>query len=325
MGDFNPELCDLLIQSNLKIRGGKKTTNHEITIEEPVFILDSLNNCYSHALIDNCFSIFWAIHDLQNNRLISSTNVRILIIDNQINKCSGVDNRINQETKQYEGVWNDIIKLITPFPVIFQHLSTSDYLIKLCIRFKEDECYRWQRGPWNCEDYYWGRLIQKKRVIFSDDKIYSRLQEFRTHVLTTYGLTEPINTNDLIIIDRRNNRKLNSSLVREIACEAAKNYNINFKGVIYLEDLTFKEQVHLFYNTRFFIFRHGSALANLLWSADSSVVFELAGGDGGVNANPMVINRICRLTQSKQIILNYNNPIDPSLDIFPIISTFIVN
>ena len=123
----------------------------------------------------------------------------------------------------------------------------------------------------------------------------------------------------MIIIDRRHNRKIKSSLLREISCEADKIGGINFKGVVFLEDLTFQEQVHLFYNTRFFVFRHGSALVNLLWAQKSSVVFEIIGGHDCVNPNPMVINRLCSLTQSQQMILNYDN-IDSSIDIFPIVN-----
>jgi hypothetical protein len=319
MSHIIPELCDLLIQRDFRISTKKCYSTSEIIIEEPVFILDSLNNCYSHAVIDNCFSMFWAICDLIHNNVISSKNVRIFIIDKQIEKCGGKDDRISLETKQYKGVWDDVIKLITPYPVIFQHLSTSDYLLKLCISFKNDNCYKWQRTPWNCEEYYWGRYVSKQNVIFSDDKIYTMLQLFRLHVLNTCGLTEPILNNDMIIIDRRYNRKIKTSLLREISCEADKFGKINFKGVVFLEDLTFQEQVHLFYSTRFFIFRHGSALVNLLWAQKSSVVFEITGGHDCVNPNPMVISRLCSLTQSKQVILKYDN-IDPSVDIFPIVN-----
>jgi hypothetical protein len=276
-------------------------------ISEPVIIMNTLHSCYSHAIIDDCFPIYWIIQDLISNKIISSNNVRILITSKDIFAFPKQNlPLINAEKRTYNGVWNDIINLLTPFPIIFQHLSETDYLFKTCFYLSEDPKYRWQRTPWNCSDYYPGRNIKKADVIFQDDKIYSMLSNFRSYVLDKTLIENEIQSTNLIIIDRKYDRKIDTIMLENLVKEAKNNISWKFDGVYYLEDLTFSEQIQLFNKTRFYIFRHGSCLVNLLWVKPKSVVFELAGGPNG-NNSPHIINRICKLTDSTQVLLNYNN------------------
>ena len=53
-----------------------------------------------------------------------------------INKLDNIDN-INK----------DIINLITPFPLLFEHSLTKNYVFKNCFFYPEND--RWQRTPWN--------------------------------------------------------------------------------------------------------------------------------------------------------------------------------
>lgn len=284
-------------------------------IEEPIIVMDTLHSCFSHAILDMCFPIYWILDDLVSSNYIRNNNVRIFIKKENI-LMYPIQNLplINEQNNTYNGEWRNIIELLTKNPIIFEHLITKKYLFKQCFFYPDND--KWQRTPWNCCDFYPGRNVEKKNIRFDDDIIYNKLQKFRSHVFVKSMISNPNKiTNELIIIDRKHNRKIDNFMLETLKKEASKNTNWCFRGVVILEDLTFTEQVQLFNKTRFFIFRHGSSLINLLWAQPNSVIFELSGGPNGITTSPMMYGRICKLTNSTQFVLNYDN-YNPSIDIF---------
>ena len=120
-------------------------------------------------------------------------------------------------------------------------------------------------------------------------------------------------TNKLMIIDRKYNRQIESSKLHSLVQEAETNREWDFTGVVVLDDKSFQEQVELFTKHRIFISRHGSSMINLLWIPNNSIIFELDGGSDGLINN--CYSRICKLTNSKHIVLNYDD-YDCKKDIF---------
>uniref|UniRef100_A0A6C0I5J4 Glycosyltransferase 61 catalytic domain-containing protein n=1 Tax=viral metagenome TaxID=1070528 RepID=A0A6C0I5J4_9ZZZZ len=303
---------------NFSTKGFESTipaVTNAIIHEEPVIVIDTLHSCYAHAVLNCCSAFFWVIEDLLKFGYIDSKDVSIFIRKTNV-EAYPIQNLplINVQSGTYNGSWNDIIRLITSRPLIFEHLNTQNRVFKNITFYPEDD--KNQRTPWNCGQYYPGVRTDINDVYFSDELIYSKLARFRLHVFDKLGLTNiDETTNDLVIIDRKHNRKFNPQMLNALVKEANKNSRWNFRGVALLEDLTFPQQVELFNKTRYLIFRHGSSLVNLLWSQPKSTVFELMGGRDGIRTSPHVIQRLCRLTDSKQVLLNYDN-YDPVLDIF---------
>ena len=95
-------------------------------------------------------------------------------------------------------------------------------------------------------------------------------------------------------------------MIDSIKQEADKNTKWIFNGIFYLEDLSFYEQVELFNKTHYYILRHGSASINFLWTQQNSFVFELMGGNEGIDTSPIMYERICKLTNTKIFSLNYD-------------------
>lgn len=298
----NKKLFEDTIPSNLEF---------EIIIE-PIIVMDTLHSCFSHAILDSCFPIFWIIDELIKYEKITDKNIRIFIRKELIFEYPHNLSFIDENNQTYKGVYKDIINLITPFPLLFEHSLTKNYVFKNCFFYPEND--RWQRTPWNCKEYYPGRNVSINNIIFSDDIIYEKLRLFRNMVLVK-NIKENTddNTNNLIIIDRKYNRKIENSKLQCMVQEAEKNSGWKFTGVSLLEDKSFQEQVELFSKHRIFIFRHGSCMINLLWIPNNSIIFELYGGPDGLMNN--CYSRICKLTNSKHILLNYDG-YDCKKDIF---------
>ena len=201
-------------------------------IEEPVIIMHSLDACYSHALLDRCYPIFWIITDLIKNNIIKNNKVRLFILEKSIKENPGQFTPwllINDVDKKYNNVWHDIISLITPYEILFQHLLDKKYIFKQY--FKTPYHDYWQRSPWNSIDCYPGRNIHIKDVRFNDDIIYNKLSLFKKHIFDYIGLKEVdlMHHNNLIIIDRKYSRKFSRDVFHKLMIEANKNISCKFK------------------------------------------------------------------------------------------------
>lgn len=82
---------------------------------------------------------------------------------------------------------------------IFEHTIKSNYLFRRVFMYPDNDNN--QRSIWNCVDYYPVRHIKRENVRFTDDVIYDKLSKFRAH------------ENELIIIDRKHNRKFDNGLL----------------------------------------------------------------------------------------------------------------
>ena len=273
------------------------------TIDEPVIIMPALNPCFGHALLDNSFAAFWIIQDLVENNYIKNNKVRIFVPE----KTLGEKQRqllIDDKSKSYVGGWKGVIELLTPYPVLFEHLLDKTYKFKQCFVLPWDD--RWQRSPFNCEEYYPERTVRKVDARFSDEVIHNKLMQFRTHTLNTLGIPLPKITNNLIIIDRKDFRKFDC--LDAMVDLAKKNTNWTFAGVHALEGMTFKEQVELFSKARIIIFKHGSAGCHLLWTPPNAIVFEII---ADWFETPTIFRRLCQFTQAKHISLSHYG-LDPT-------------
>ena len=315
---YEPYNHDIIEMKDIMLRKKEICPYDNITpveiIEDPVIMVESLHWYYAHAIADDCFGIFWIIQDLIYNKKISTDVVRICILDNMFKSHPKLYlELINTEKKEYISYLNDIIKLLTPFPIIFQHLSDTDYLFKQCFKYECKDIQRWQRSPFNCEYYNKNRTIKIDAVRYSDDIIYSMLNKFRAHVFNKVAVMNlSQNTNEMIIIDGKKNCKIDDNKLQYMKDEANRNTCWYFRGVVYLEDLTFSEQVHLFNRTRIIILRSSSCYkTNLLWAQQNSIIFELESGSHEISS----IDRVCKLSNSKNIMLDYNL-FDPKVNIF---------
>jgi hypothetical protein len=303
---------DIIIRSDTFYDTNKKTFENTIPtdavyeiINEPVIVMETLHGCYSHAIIDSCFPIFWIIDDLITSKKINDKNVKIFIKEKLVLEYAVLNLPLIDSTAQtYKGVFKNIIELITPFPLLFQHTLKTHYVFKNCFFYPEND--RWQRTPWNCVDYYPARNIPKHAIRFSDTLIYDKMLNFRNLVLDKIKPSTTI-SDRILIIDRQSNRKMDpvklQNLMKTEKCDT-----------VILENKTFEAQVKLFAEHRIFICRHGSSEINLLWIPMNSIVFELEGGRQGLRY-PTMYKRISSLTNSTHYLLNYDT-YDTVKDIF---------
>jgi len=271
---------------------------------ENMFVITTLNFCYSHAIMDTLFPYYWAVQDIRAKNP-EFKNFTCFIREKSFVKFKKFNRRVfNVKCNRYKGVWNELMNILTP-NIIFEKNINQCILIKNCYFYtlKND----WQRTVWNSIDIYPGRNVKRENVLYSDEIIYSKLRQFIKHVKNKYQIKPKIfDKKEAIIIERKNDRKWCPEKLKNIIQQLKNNPDVIFKGVKILEDMTFKEQVILFSSNNLFVFRHGSCLINLLWAPENSTVFDV---DIQTNRKN-IVRRVAKATNSTTFRINYNGHIN---------------
>ena len=285
--------------SNYTINKFTNIKNKKIITIDNLFVIESLHSCFVHALIDSIFPIFWAINDIKNHE-INLHNISLFISRRNIDLFQKQNlPLINSNTKKYKGVYHNLISIIND-NYIFEHLidDKTAYFIKNCYFYIIDD--KWQRSPWNSINYYPSRNININNTIFSDTEIKNQIIKFRNLVL------DKTNNNcnkgkGIILINRRKvDRNINNLL---LPLTNILNKFDKFKGIIYLEDLTFQEQINIFINNNVIIGPHGAGMIHNIWSSNKFVIeitFKNKNQD-------KMYKRICDITDNHIIQINYDN------------------
>lgn len=264
-----------------------------IKLKGNTIIVESMHYCYSHAIMDFIFPIFWIMKDILNNYNDDIFNLFIKIPQHP-NNYKIISN------DKYIGVFDELIKLLDINTIIFEHKIETNVFFENAFYIESDGEWisKWQRGVWNCSYYYPQRLFNINDVYFTDEQIYTNLRDFVKYVKNKYNIKDYKTENEMLIIDRKNDRKFDDDKLTKIINNIPN--NINYKIVI-LEDMSLKEQIELFSSNNIFLFRHGSCLMNLLWIQEKSIIYDL---DHQCD-RPNIIKRICQLTNSSHKYLNY--------------------
>lgn len=290
--------------NNYSINKFTNINNKKIITIDNLLVINTLHSCFSHALIDCIFPIFWAINDIKNHE-INLDNIQLFISRKDIDLFPKYNLPvINSNTKKYKGIYHDIISIIDD-NYIFEHLieDKTTYFIKNCYFYIQND--KWQRSPWNCINYYPGRNISLNDTIYTDEQIYYQLKNFVTYVKNKYNIStnETVCDYGVIIIERAHNRFFDKSIMNNIIENIKKNTLLKFNGIKILEDLTLYQQIKLFSENKIFIFRHGSCLINLLWIPNNSIIFDL----DIISNRKEIVKRIAKVTDSKVFSMEYEN------------------
>ena len=285
--------------NNYSINKCTSIKNKKIITIDNLLVINTLHSCFVHGLIDSIFPIFWAINDIKNHES-NVHNIQLFILRKGIYSFQRQNlPLIDSKIKKYKGVYHDIISFITN-NYIFEHLieDKNAYFIKNCYFYILND--KWQRSPWNSINYYPGRNININDVIFSDMEIKTQIIKFRNLVLDKTNNNCNIGKGIILINRRKNTRNINNLV---LPLTNILNKFDSFKGIIYLEDLTFQEQVNIFINNNIIIGPHGAGMIHNIWSSNKFVIeitFKNKNQD-------KMYKRICDITDNHIIQIDYDN------------------
>ena len=280
------------------------------TIDNPVIIMDTLHSCFVHAIIDGIFSAYMLKKQIiEEERCLD--NFALFVRKEDILEYPEQNlKNIDKESSVYSGVYGEMMKVVTKESIYFEHLldDSEVFLFKdvYVTKLKKEN----HRSLWNSSLYYPGRY--EGDVIFSDDELQRMLNLFLVDVLNSYGLEKKEREfkKNIIIVDRKTDyrsfRKTWLHATEELdenedntLLDSLDNILIEqpclyYKGVVYLEDMSLKEQMECFQNNDIIITPHGANMVHSLWTSNKIIV-EVIYDDSTL---PMY-KRVCSFTNNK--------------------------
>ena len=300
---INNDIEDIdLYLDNYSFDNYENITCEKVYDTNPIFYCKTLHSCFAHA-VEVLFGFYWAMQDI-NSQYKEKQNFRIFIREREYKLYPKKNPPLFDYNKnKLKGVWNDLLSSITNNDIIFEHTlkpNTSFFIKDLYIYIIDD---KWQRSPWNCIDYYPDRNnIKIKDVALSDDILVPMLENFTSHIKTHFNVPLKItNTKkNIVIIDRKDDRR-NKNIDNLIKSINKEKYNYN--GILYLEDLSLKQQINTFVVNDIIIFaQHGSALIHIIWGKNNHII-EISRKD----KENRIFQRICNITNNKLTQINKDN------------------
>ena len=142
---------DLYYDNNIKefeILHNNNIKEFEI-LHNNTIIIESMHYCYSHAIMDFIFPLYWILKDIKKINNNNKFNLFIKIPRHQ-NNYKIIKNN------EYINIYKELINVLNPEKVIFEHNNTKNYLFKNAFKISStgEWVSSWQRGVWNCSKYY---------------------------------------------------------------------------------------------------------------------------------------------------------------------------
>lgn len=269
-----------------------------VHIKEPVFVVDTLDGCWSHAIIENIIVWLWSYRKYMANQEI------IFVIRKRLLDCYP-DNYKNIATDQtkFTEKYEQVLSIIPHKYILLEKNIKTRHCFDHCFHYTLED--NRQRSFWNTGEIYPGRWSLPP--IHSDEEIYENVNYFVQGIRNN----ENCYTNNtskkkrVIIIERKYDRMFEKDKLDRLEDALVKNClneEYIFEGIAILENMSFKDQLILLSRTHVFFFRHGSCLANLLWAPTNSLVFDI---DERTNRKK-IVQRVCDVTKSTSVHVHYD-------------------
>jgi hypothetical protein len=288
---------------------------------ENVFFIPAIHFCFCHAVIDHIFPYFWALNDIRkfNPEMVNFT---LWIVERNVGlyytKNDQLIEGLGQPGPKYKGVHKDLISLLSPDEHIFEVgiYNEDHYIFKNCYFYKRED--EFQRSPWNCLDYYPQLGVRNhrnlKNLLFSDKKIIEQLRKFTKSVTSMVPISNEKEKDGkrCVIINRKDSIRSLDGKIHELidlltkqqekyVSEDGEREKFLFGGVLYLEDLSFWQQVKVFLSNDIIITPHGSGLIHTIWSKDKLMIEVVFNEED----NP-IYKRIADITKNQIIQIPYD-------------------
>jgi len=304
---FRPVVTDTTDQKNQFDRFMKSKIANDF-YDIPVLFSNALNGCWAHALLEDAFSDYWLMHDIGNACGINVNDMGIVAWNRDAQRESYT--RYGQ-IKRPE-VYSDLLNSISGKGLVcdsFLNDSESEmgpsYRLKNVFIPSINLRNRSQMSPWNKKEYFsnerqsindWLDKNNAGYPLFSDKDISQQLQSFSTTIKQKLNVEDKKdcidNTVRICMLGRKPSKSIrtkkpqleiyNTILNSLNDLYNNNNHNQHFRslqvinnGIIYLDNLSLKDQILVWKNNDVVISISGSALAHTIWYPTATQIIEI--------------------------------------------------
>ena len=286
----NPQVDKKMYEESLN-------SQETVHIKEPVFVVDTLDGCWAHAIIENIIVWLWSYRKyMANQEIVFVIRKRLLDMfpDNYKN--------ISADHTKFNEKYEQLLSIIPHKYIILENDIKTRHCFENCFHYTLED--KRQRSFWNTNEIYPGR--SSLPPLYSDDEIYENVNYFAQGMrnILNCHIDNKNGKKHVVIIERKYDRLFEKDKIDRLEDALEKNCSNEeyvFEGVGILENMSLKDQIALFSRNHVFFFRHGSCLANLLWAPTNSLVFDI---DEWTDRK-RIVQRVCDLTKSASCHTDY--------------------
>ena len=284
-----------------------KTVNYskpETFIDSPVLVVDTIHSCWAHAVVDCVLPWYLYYCKITEKHPDKNKGVTLFIRRRLFDMWKSNYQNLSQNETNFIGSYGQLLSVIPFKEIIFEHKLDSCVQFRHTYHFLLDETF--EKSLWNHPKIYGGQERNRiKDAFHQDQELYNnalsfvRLSREKYQIIQKYEKKKTV-----IIIERAYNRQFDTEILSRLSCLLYQNqqqYCYDFKGIFYLENMSFPEQIKLLSETNVVFARHGAAIVNYLWLPKNSVVFDI---DSRLDRK-FITQRICAVSKSTSIYLNY--------------------
>lgn len=258
-------------------------------VARPTYMMVYYHYCFAHAYLDFTLPLLSILDEVAPDAL-QKREIRLFVLrdnlflplddseDQRTQVRRDMDNylkrKIDFPSGVYKGEMRHLHACISKYPILFEEGAPYRYY-----RFKTlilggnlDN----QRCIHNHASKYPDRFEGEPEA--SAEQIRGWMEVARRSFGASLGLPDspPRAQNPFtIVIGRKENRTFLPPTMTRLELALSEKEGIEFGGVVYLEDLSLREQIRLFQRADIIISPHGSALSHLVWSKPGTRVLEV--------------------------------------------------
>ena len=240
-----------------------------VEIKEPTYSMNYFHFCFAHAYMDTIIPVLSILDEIDSDRL-AAREFRFCIF-----QLLEEDDTINQKWINIEaGTYKNQMKCF--------HEAASKYPLLLELK-----------KPHRFQTLILGGNYEKQRCIHNHISVYPDRYAYEPHATEKQrqiwinkgrdilgrwlGVSEPVKNikPKAVIIARRENRTFRPITICKFELMLTDREDIDFIGIVYLEEMGLKDQIKLFQNADLVVSTHGSGLCHLIWSKPGTKVMEV--------------------------------------------------
>ncbi len=268
--------CDGWINGTITLKplaNATRSSEEAIVIPEPTFYWELFHPCYSHGFED-FVALFNTRLDVLNT---TSRDIRIFFKNDfswghaDTHKTEALVDK-SADWRFKTPAYNEFVEILSAKePIFADDTRPEKQLFYKFSRFFVTPC-PFARLIHNCGQVINARPMYSNYIPY--EKIAGWYNTFRETLFNYFSLhvTTPADATERILINRKYNRNIHEDSVK------ALQNNIPTLKVIYLEDMTLKQQIHAVANAKLVITVHGAAMFNMIFAPIGSLLFEILPG-----------------------------------------------
>ena len=259
-------------------------------VNRPTYMTSYLHYCFGHAYIDFAIPLLSILDEVDSSALLARDFRLFLLSDNLFLVLDDTDEQRHTSAKdmedylrrkidftkgEYRGEMRHLHKCFSDHPILFEKSAEYRYY-----RFKTlvlggniDN----QRCIHNHASNYPDRFALEPEA--SADQIRGWMdvarRRFATYMDLSLDLPPRPQKPYTVVLARKENRSFLPQTLTRLEFTLESREDLDFGGVVYLEEMSLKEQIQLFQKVDTVISTHGSGLTHLFWSKPGTRVLEV--------------------------------------------------